>query len=102
VVGDLRLGEDLESSDGCRVGHQEVAGVPDGFRVPGRACVGCSDEVDEPDGGEQGEGAAVGQQVQVAADDDQVVGFADGLDEVGDPLGLRPSVGRVGLASPVA
>ncbi len=76
--------------------------MPYRFRVPRRTGVGCSDQVDEADRAQDGEGLAVGQQVEVAADDDQVVGLADGFHEVGDPLGLRTPVGGVGFAASVA
>jgi hypothetical protein len=76
--------------------------VPHRLRVARRAGVGRPDEVDEACRGEHGEGLAAGQQVEVAADDDQVVGFADGVDEAGDPLRLRAPARGVGLAAPVA
>ena len=58
MVGHLRLGEDVELSNSARVGHQDIARVPYRFRVPRRTGVGCSDEVDEADRAEDGEGLA--------------------------------------------
>jgi hypothetical protein len=102
MVGHLRLGEDVELGNGFRIRHEDVARVPARFRVPRGACVGRSDEVYEADRGEDVEGLAVRQEVEVTADDYQVARFADVLDEISDALGLCPPLWSVGLPVPIA
>lgn len=77
-------------------------GVADRLGVSRCSGVNCSNEVDQPNGGENVECFAVWQQIEVAAEHGQIVGLPHAVDKGHQALGLDPTSRRIVLAMRVA
>lgn len=101
MVRHLRFCQNLEPLDGGKVGDEQVAGVPDRFAVVRCAGVGDADQVGETEVGQHAERFTVGQHIEVAANDYQILRAADPAHEIGEPFGLAAPGRGVGFAERV-